>query len=138
MRQRDANVRGTSNGSTTPDRDKLTANKLTTNNANWLKRAILNIFLLSLEPKLTTNNANWLKRAILNIFLLSLEPKLTTNNANWLKRAILNIFLLPLKPSCPNPHFVTKSVRRHHCNKIFASRSVCSWSVDLARHPTTI
>ena len=42
-------------GSTATDRNKLTASKLTANkltasNADWLKRAILNIFLLSPEP----------------------------------------------------------------------------------------
>ena len=42
-------------GATTTDRDKLNANqlienKLTANNADWLRRAILNIFLLSPEP----------------------------------------------------------------------------------------
>ena len=36
--------------STTTDRDKLTTNKLTTNNADWLRRAILNIYLLYPEP----------------------------------------------------------------------------------------
>ena len=51
-------------GSTTTDRDKLTANKPVANNTDWLRKAILNIFLLSPEP------------------------------------------------SCPNPHFVTKSLRR--------------------------
>ena len=50
-------------------------------------------------------------------------------NADWLKRAILNIFILSPEPSCPNPHFVMKSLRRNHCNKIVASRSVCLWSV---------
>ena len=37
--------------------------------------------------------------------------KLTANNANWLKRAILNLFLLIFpEPSCPNSHFVMKSL----------------------------
>ena len=54
-------------GSTTTDRDILTANLLTAN-------------------------------------------KLIANNADWLRRAILNIFLLSPEPSCPNPHFVTKSL----------------------------
>ena len=39
--------------------------------------------------------------------------QLTADNADWLKRAILNIFLLYPEPSCPNPHFVTKSLRRN-------------------------
>ena len=56
-----------------PNRDKLTANQLTAN-------------------KLTAN-------------------KLTANNVDWLRRAILNIFLLSPEPSCPNLHFVTKSLR---------------------------
>ena len=55
--------------------------------------------------------------------------QLTSDNADWLKRAILNLFLLSPEPSCPNPHFVTKSLRRNHCNEIVASRSVCSRSV---------
>ena len=38
-------VRGLQFGSMTTDHDKLTAN-----NADWLRRAILNIFLLSPEP----------------------------------------------------------------------------------------
>ena len=42
-------------GSTITDRDKLTTNKLTVN-------------------KLTVNNVDWLRRAILNIFLLSPQP----------------------------------------------------------------
>ena len=54
--------------------------------------------------------------------------KLNADYADWLKRAILNIFLLYSEPSCPNPHFVTKSLRRNqwrnHCNEIVASRSV--------------
>ena len=37
--------------------------------------------------------------------------KLTANNSDWLRRAILNILLSP-EPSCPNPHFVTKSLLR--------------------------
>ena len=45
----------TNKGSTTTDRNKLTANQLTSN-------------------KLTVNNADWLRTAILNIFLLSPEP----------------------------------------------------------------
>ena len=54
--------------------------------------------------------------------------KLTANNAVWLKRAILNIFLLSPEPSCPNPHFVTKSLRRNHFKE-----TVGLQSVDLAR-----
>ena len=54
--------------------------------------------------------------------------QLTTNNADELRRAILNIFLLSPEPSCPNPHFVTKSVTKT-CNKIIALRSVCLRSV---------
>ena len=50
--------------------------------------------------------------------------KLTANNADWLKRAILNLFLLSPEPSCLNSHFVTKSLRRNHCNEIVASQSV--------------
>ena len=38
--------------------------------------------------------------------------QLTANNADWLRRAILNIFLLSPEPSCPNPHFVMKSVMK--------------------------
>ena len=34
----------------TTDRDNLNANKLTTNNADWLRRTMLNIFLPYLEP----------------------------------------------------------------------------------------
>ena len=55
--------------------------------------------------------------------------RLTANSADWLRRAILNIFLLSPEPSCPNSHFVTKSLRRNHCNKTVDSRSVCSQSV---------
>ena len=55
--------------------------------------------------------------------------QLTANNADGLRRANLNIFLLSPEPSCPNPHLVTKSLRRNHCNEIVALRSVCSWSV---------
>ena len=77
---------GCGGGSTTTDRNKLTADKLTAN-------------------------------------------KLTANNADWLRRAILNIFLLSPEPSCPNPHFVTKSLRRNHCNETVGSRSVFSRSV---------
>ena len=61
-------------GSTTTDRNKLTANQLTAN-------------------------------------------KLKANNVDWLRRAILNIYLLSPEPSCPNPHFVTKWLRRHHVTK---------------------
>ena len=43
--------------------------------------------------------------------------KLTAKNADWLRRAILNIFLLSPEPSCPNPHFVTKSLRRNQWRK---------------------
>ena len=43
--------------------------------------------------------------------------QLTVNNADWLRRAILNIFLLSPEPSCPNPHFVTKSLQRNHVTK---------------------
>ena len=39
--------------------------------------------------------------------------KLTADNADWLKRVILKIFLLSPEPSCPNPHFVTKSLQRN-------------------------
>ena len=83
-------LEGFCNGSATTDRDKLTANQLT-------------------------------------------ASKLTADNADWLKRAILNIFLLSPEPSCPHPHFVTKSLRRNHCNEIVASRSV-----DLARFATRL
>ena len=58
--------------------------------------------------------------------------QLTASNADWLRRAILNIFLLSPEPSCPNPHFVMKSLRRNQCNETVGSRSVCLWSVDLA------
>ena len=44
--------------------------------------------------------------------------QLTANNTDWLRRAILNIFLLSPEPSCPNPHFVTKSLRRKHATKL--------------------
>ena len=37
--------------------------------------------------------------------------KLTASNVDWLRRVILNIFLLSAEPSCPNPHFVMKSLR---------------------------
>ena len=43
--------------------------------------------------------------------------KLTAKNIDWRRRAVLNIFLLSPKPSCPNPHFVTKSLRRNHVTK---------------------
>ena len=53
--------------------------------------------------------------------------QLTANNVDRLRRAILDIFLLSPEPSCPNPHFVMKSVMKTY-NEIIASRSV-----DLAR-----
>ena len=55
--------------------------------------------------------------------------KQTANNADWLRRAILNVYLLSPEPSCPQPHFVTKSLRqnqrRNYCNEIVGSWSVC-------------
>ena len=38
---------------------------------------------------------------------------LTANNADWLRRAILTIFLLSPEPSGPNPHLMTKPLRRN-------------------------
>ena len=46
---------------------------------------------------------------------------ITESNDDWLKRAILNIFLLSPEPSCPNPHFVMKSLRQ---NETVGLRSV--------------
>ena len=117
--------------------NQLTASKLTADNADWLKRAILNIFLLSpepscLNPHFVTKSGNEIvasrsvcSRSVCRGQLTCLTAsKLTADNADWLKRAILNIFLLSPEPSCLNPHFVTKSG-----NEIVASRSVCSRSV---------
>ena len=73
---------------------------------------------LSLKP--TTKSA-W-TRATAGKMLLQGVPsrgprQQTANNADWLRRAILNIFLLSPEPSCPNLHFVTKSLRRKHVAK---------------------
>ena len=80
-------------GSTTTDRDKLTANQLTAN-------------------------------------------QLTANNADWLRTAILNKFLLSPEPSCPNPHFVTKWLRRNqwrnHVTKSLL-RGQLTWLVFFVR-----
>ena len=40
----------------------------------------------------------------------------TANIADWL-RTILNMFLLSPEPPCPNPHSVTKSLRRRLAEK---------------------
>ena len=53
------------------------------------------------------------------------HDKLTTNNVDWLRRAILNIFILSPEAACPNPHYVTKSLRQNHCNKTVGLWSVC-------------
>ena len=94
-------------------------------NQTWAPRSLYHI-----NPGSTTTDRDKLTAS-----------KLTADNADWLKRAILNIFLLSPEPSCPNPHFMTKSLRRnqrwHHSNEIVASQSVCSRSVDLARKSGT-